>query len=258
MGGFGGGGGGYGGGMPAAGATVAPSILDREIDFSSLTTDTAFEEAVDLIRNSATPPRNSATPPLPVVVLWSDLSENAFIEKDQPIGVDRLGVMKLGAGLRAITRSLWGIGITSVDFIVEDGVITIASKESLLTIRTSQARGVPSTMGGFGGGGGGFGGGGVPGGFSAAKPNKAINFPQNWDEILVEQYKKRGIEPDDYPPAVDEIDLSDPNTMVTALYNVADLINPPANFNTVDSFRGGGMGGGGLMGGAPSEYTGQI
>ncbi len=36
----------------------------------------------------------------------ADLAENAFMERDEPIGVDGFGVMKLGAGLRVILKSL--------------------------------------------------------------------------------------------------------------------------------------------------------
>jgi hypothetical protein len=111
---------------------TAPSILDKVIDFSPLSADMTFEDAVDLIRTSL-------DPPLTIIVLWGDLSENAFIEKVSPIQVDGLGAMKLSAGLRAILRSLSASGFSAVDYVVEDGVITIGTKESLSSMNVNNA-----------------------------------------------------------------------------------------------------------------------
>ncbi len=99
-------------------------LLEKQIDFSNLTKDTTIEEAIEYIRNAT-------DPPLPIIVLWSDLSDTAFVAPDEPIGVDGLGLMTLETGLRAIVRAI--SVIEPIDFVVEDGVITIAAKISLPT-----------------------------------------------------------------------------------------------------------------------------
>jgi hypothetical protein len=53
----------------------------RTVDLSALTFHTTFSEAIDILRNSA-------EPPLKIVVLWKDLSENAYVEPDTPIKID--------------------------------------------------------------------------------------------------------------------------------------------------------------------------
>lgn len=100
------------------------TLLETKIDFSGLGANSTIQEAVDYIRKST-------KPPLTIVVLWGDLSENAFIERDTPIAVDGLGLMTLQAGLRAITRSLSSSEISDVGYIIENGILTIATKASL-------------------------------------------------------------------------------------------------------------------------------
>ena len=102
-------------------------LLETKIDFSPLTTDTTIEEAINLIRNNS-------TPPLQIVVLWGDLAENAFIEKESPVNVDGLGIMKLETGLRIITKSLSVSGMAPINFVVDENVITIATESSLPTL----------------------------------------------------------------------------------------------------------------------------
>ena len=152
--------GGMGGGMyegerPEAGIEKSPSILDEVIDLSILTADMSVEEAIDVMRQST-------DPPLSVIVLWGDLSNNAFIEKDSPIQVDGLGTMKLSAGLRAILRSLSAAMSIPIDFVVEDGVITIGTKEALSSMNVNGA------------------------------DKDHIQYPSNWDEISAERARRSG------------------------------------------------------------------
>ena len=102
--------------------------LERQVDFSMLTEDTTFEEAIELLRNSV-------DPPLTIIVLWGDLSENAFIEKDTPINMSGEGLNNiiLRTALSRLLQAVSSGGFSELDYILEDGVITIATRESLPT-----------------------------------------------------------------------------------------------------------------------------
>ena len=97
--------------------------LETLVDLSALAPDTPFEEAIEIIRTTV-------DPPLKVIVRWKDLEENAYIERDTVIGIRGLIGIPLGKGLKELLDSVSG-GITRIDFAVEDGIITIATIESL-------------------------------------------------------------------------------------------------------------------------------
>ena len=97
--------------------------LDTVVDLSALTPDTPFEEAIETIRTSV-------GPPLKIVVRWKDLEENAYVERDTVIGMQGLNGIKVGKGLKELLNSVSG-GVTTIDFAVEDGIITIATTGSL-------------------------------------------------------------------------------------------------------------------------------
>jgi prepilin-type processing-associated H-X9-DG protein len=61
------------------------------------------------------------------------------------------------------------------------------------------------------------------GGFGGAKPADEIIYPKNWDEIVAERSKKRGIDPNEHQVAA----LADPNQMRTEIYDVADILSYP-------------------------------
>jgi hypothetical protein len=168
-------------------ADVAVNMqLEKVVDLSMLTEDTTFEEAINLFRNAV-------DPPLTIIVLWGDLSENAFIERTTPINMTGEGLnnVVLGTALKRLLQAVSSGGFAELDYIVEEGIITIATIDSLPTsFRTeiydvtdllnppanwdennsgtnNQQGGSGGSSGGFGGGGGGssFGGGGGGGGF---------------------------------------------------------------------------------------------
>ena len=154
-------------------ADVAVNMqLDKTVDLSMLTEDTTFEEAIDLLRNSV-------VPPLTIIVLWGDLSENAFIEKDTPINMTGEGLnnIVLRTALKRLLQAVSSGGFAELDYVVEEGVITIATTDSLPTSYRTEIydvtdllnppanwdennSGTNNQSGGGGGGGGGFGGGG--------------------------------------------------------------------------------------------------
>jgi tetratricopeptide (TPR) repeat protein len=111
---------------PADGAIH--NLLDTTVDLSILTEDTTLEEAIDILRNSV-------SPPLPIIVRWPDLQDNAFIEKDTLIGIDGVGFRNvlLRTALKQILEAISSGSFSEVGFVVQDGTITVATVESLPT-----------------------------------------------------------------------------------------------------------------------------
>lgn len=100
--------------------------LEEKVDLSGLTEGTPFQEAVEYLLNSV-------EPPLKAVVLWSDLIE-VEVEGAQPIGISGrtlIGV-PLRKGLQLVLKSIKPVA-GEVWYSIEDGVITIATEESLTT-----------------------------------------------------------------------------------------------------------------------------
>lgn len=117
----------------AIGVTPADKVvgaqLDQLVDMSLLTETTAFSDALDILGNSV-------EPPLPIVVMWSDLSENAFTEQSTPVNMsgDGLRSVPLRAGLERILLSSGGTtveGLPVLGFSVRDGIITVATQDNL-------------------------------------------------------------------------------------------------------------------------------
>lgn len=93
-------------------------------DLSALTFHTTFSEAIDVLRNST-------EPPLKIVVLWRDLSENANVERDTPIKIDGFsGGIRLRTCLELLLMAV-SSGFARLDYVVKDGIIIIATKDSL-------------------------------------------------------------------------------------------------------------------------------
>lgn len=109
-------------GMPKADADVYEQ-LQKTVDLSALTPETTLSEAIDIIKNSV-------DPPLKIVVFWKDLADNAYIEQDTPIGMQGFQGAVLGEALRTLLTAISG-GVATIDYMVKEGIITIATKASL-------------------------------------------------------------------------------------------------------------------------------
>jgi Flp pilus assembly secretin CpaC len=145
--------------------------LDEIVDLSALTPEMPLSEAIDELKNSV-------EPPLKIIVLWRDLSDTATIEPDTPINMDGIPAVRLGTGLENLLKAVSG-GFADLDFVVQNGVITIATTESLpsklvtrvydvIDLLGQPARfrmGMMGGMMGMMGGGGGYGRGGYGGGY---------------------------------------------------------------------------------------------
>ncbi len=97
--------------------------LDKEVDLSALTEETTFSEAIEMIKNSV-------SPALKIVVLWRDLSDNAYVEQDTPINVTMPGSVKISVALKLVLGSVSG-GFAELDYAIKDGIITVATVDAL-------------------------------------------------------------------------------------------------------------------------------
>ena len=101
--------------------------LEQEVDLSMLTEETTLQEVFEGILP------HSVTPPLSIIVLWNDLSEKVFIEEVDPIDINGqgLGNVVLKTALNRILESVSTGGFAELGYQVENGVITIATRDSL-------------------------------------------------------------------------------------------------------------------------------
>lgn len=151
--------------------------LDEKVNLSMLREDTTLAEAIDILRNAV-------DPPLSIVVLWSDLSQNAFVERDTPINMSGEGLtsIALRTGLDRVLQAVSSVALAELDWVLEEGVITIATRDSLPTRYVNEVYDISDLVnppanfdedyeyneGGTGGGGGGGYGGGGGGGSSSS------------------------------------------------------------------------------------------
>jgi hypothetical protein len=91
---------------------------------SSFKPDMPFSEAINILRNSTSPPLN-------IAVLWKDLAENADIYRETPIGMDGLSRIPLRTHLKILLMSVSGSSVVKLGYVVDDGVIIIATQSSL-------------------------------------------------------------------------------------------------------------------------------
>jgi len=115
---------------PARGSTArrrTDGAVSKELDKPAyvfeFTPNMSFVEAIEQIKYCV-------EPPLPIVVLWKDLYENADIDRMTLIDMDEISGVSPGRALRLLLTSVSG-GYDKLGYIVEDGIIMIATVESL-------------------------------------------------------------------------------------------------------------------------------
>jgi hypothetical protein len=91
---------------------------------ASFTPEMAFGEAIDILRNSTTPPLN-------IVVLWKEIGENADVYRETPIGIDGVGGLRVSQYLELLLLSLSSSASAKLGYTVKGGVITIGTTGSL-------------------------------------------------------------------------------------------------------------------------------
>ena len=90
---------------------------------ASFTRQTSFSEAIDLLRNSTTPPRK-------IIVLWRPLN-SAGVYGNTPIGIDGVAGLRAGQVLELLTLSLSAGASAKIGYAVDKGVITISTTDAL-------------------------------------------------------------------------------------------------------------------------------
>ncbi len=102
--------------------------LDKTISLSGINAKMSFETAISWLRNQT-------QPQLPVVVIWSDLSENAFVEQDTAIGLDIGGIdaLPISETLYLILQSVSCGGLSELKYRIDNGIIFIATKGGFMS-----------------------------------------------------------------------------------------------------------------------------
>jgi beta-lactamase regulating signal transducer with metallopeptidase domain len=98
--------------------------LDEIVDLSKLDPEMPFSEAIEILKNSV-------DPPLKMFVNWRDLQDNADIDQATPINMDAIPAVRLSLALKLLLESL--STFADIDYVVEDGIVFIATIESLPT-----------------------------------------------------------------------------------------------------------------------------
>jgi hypothetical protein len=109
--------------MPASPAPSQPRPVPARSP-ATFTPQMPFSEAVDILRNST-------TPPLPIIVLWRQLAEGAGIYRETPIGIDGVAGLRAGQWLDLLTASLSAGASAKLGYVVNKGVITISTRDTL-------------------------------------------------------------------------------------------------------------------------------
>ena len=97
--------------------------LDKSAHVFEFTPEMSFAQAIDQIKYCV-------DPPLPIVVIWKDLYDNADIDRTTPANIDEISGISPDRALRLLLASVSG-GYDQLGYIVEDGIIMIATAESL-------------------------------------------------------------------------------------------------------------------------------
>ncbi|MBN2513697.1 MAG: hypothetical protein JXB18_12230 [Sedimentisphaerales bacterium] len=105
---------------------AANKLLDQTVNLSALTPETTFEEAINILRDSV-------EPQLSIAVMWKDLTENAFIDRDTPITLSGEGLVAvpLRVGLERVLQAVSAGGMAELGYVVQYGIVTIATVDYL-------------------------------------------------------------------------------------------------------------------------------
>ena len=108
---------------PPGRVVTMSGLLRRTVDLSALQPSTTFADALDILRNSV-------EPSLPIVALWPDLGENAFVDRTTPIGLDMVAPLPVGTALKLVLRSL--SSLDELAYVIDGGVITVMTRTSAM------------------------------------------------------------------------------------------------------------------------------
>ena len=97
--------------------------LEKIFDFSELSSEMHFADALDAMKNSVEPPLN-------VFVFWNDLYKEADVDKTSPIHIDSDAKVPLKMAFNLLLDSVSG-GFGDLTYTVANGLIYIGPKQSL-------------------------------------------------------------------------------------------------------------------------------
>ncbi len=100
------------------------SLLETRADLSALTAQTPLEEAFALLSRST-------NPPLPILILWGDLKQNAFLDRRTPIGADGFAALPVGQALNLILLSAGGTQARRPVAVVDGSIVTVGTAGTL-------------------------------------------------------------------------------------------------------------------------------
>ena len=92
--------------------------ISKQIDMRIFTPEMTLNQALDEIQNAG----------LPLVIIWSDLRRNAFVDENTPIGLQARGLTNLTHALKLVLLSVSQQG-SKVGYSVDKGVVTVATKQ---------------------------------------------------------------------------------------------------------------------------------
>ncbi|MCK5000188.1 MAG: hypothetical protein KAS23_11655 [Anaerohalosphaera sp.] len=97
--------------------SISKVDLSKQIDMRVFQPDMTLDQALTEIQNAG----------LPLVIIWSDLERNAFIDENTPIGLQARGVTTITHALKLILLSV-DQGGSKVGFVNDNGVVTVATR----------------------------------------------------------------------------------------------------------------------------------
>ena len=91
--------------------------LAKGFDLGVFEPDMPLRDALDEIQNAG----------LPLVIMWSDLEQNGYVNENTPIGLEGNGVVNLKLALELVLRSV-NQGASPIGYLVDGEVVTVATR----------------------------------------------------------------------------------------------------------------------------------
>jgi hypothetical protein len=96
--------------------------LEQVVEFSDLNPGMGFGDALDMLRNSV-------TPPLRISVIWNDLVDYD-IDQSIAINMDPIPTAAVGTALELLLKSV-SAGVAELGYVIKDGIIVISTADHL-------------------------------------------------------------------------------------------------------------------------------
>ncbi|MBN1806320.1 MAG: M48 family metalloprotease [Sedimentisphaerales bacterium] len=98
--------------------------LEKIVDLPDLNPSMPFEEVIEILENSV-------TPPVQIQPIWKDLLDNAEVEPATQAGMDLLTGIKLRKALEVLLIGVSSAELPKLTYVVDDGVILIGTERML-------------------------------------------------------------------------------------------------------------------------------